>query len=169
MWLRDKLPIDIPGVRIILYGYDTHLVNSFSFQTFHELGKSLADYTKLLPEGPLVFLAHSLGGVVLKTAIVALSSSENVAALARIWCIFLFGVPNKGMYLSHLLSMTKDFPNKALVNQLSSESTDLAEVEEAFTSIMKSQQAHIVSVYETMLSRTTKVSISVLRGVLTRC
>jgi hypothetical protein len=32
MWLRDSLPHDLPGVRILIYGYDSHLVGSQSFQ-----------------------------------------------------------------------------------------------------------------------------------------
>jgi hypothetical protein len=32
MWLRDSLPYELPGVRILTYGYDSHLVGSQSFQ-----------------------------------------------------------------------------------------------------------------------------------------
>jgi hypothetical protein len=32
MWLRDSLPYDLPGVRILTYGYDSHLVGGQSFQ-----------------------------------------------------------------------------------------------------------------------------------------
>jgi hypothetical protein len=37
MWLRDSLPSDLPGVRILVYGYETHLVNSQSFQNMEAL------------------------------------------------------------------------------------------------------------------------------------
>jgi len=37
MWLRDSLPGDLPGVRILIYGYETHLVNSQSFQNMEAL------------------------------------------------------------------------------------------------------------------------------------
>ncbi len=32
MWLRDSLPHDLPGARILNYGYDTRLEGSQSFQ-----------------------------------------------------------------------------------------------------------------------------------------
>src|SRR5947207_12319847 len=32
MWLRDSLPHDLPGARILIYGYDTRLEGSQSFQ-----------------------------------------------------------------------------------------------------------------------------------------
>lgn len=41
MWLRDSLPFDLPGVRIMLYGYDTRLHDSRSFQDLETLASSL--------------------------------------------------------------------------------------------------------------------------------
>jgi hypothetical protein len=32
MWLRDSLPRDVPGTRILTYGYNSDLVGSKSFQ-----------------------------------------------------------------------------------------------------------------------------------------
>lgn len=43
MWLRDSLPAKLPGTRILIYGYDTQLVGSRSFQTLQDLGVSLRD------------------------------------------------------------------------------------------------------------------------------
>jgi hypothetical protein len=41
MWLRDALPLDVPGARILIYGYDTRLVRSSSFQNLMDLGNAL--------------------------------------------------------------------------------------------------------------------------------
>jgi hypothetical protein len=38
MWLRDSLPNDLPKTRILVYGYDTRLENSASFQSIDDLG-----------------------------------------------------------------------------------------------------------------------------------
>lgn len=46
MWLRDDLPLDIPGARILIYGYDTLLTQSSSFQTLTDLGRALQVATK---------------------------------------------------------------------------------------------------------------------------
>lgn len=43
MWLRDSLPAKLPGTRILIYGYDTQLVGSRSFQILQDLGMSLRD------------------------------------------------------------------------------------------------------------------------------
>jgi hypothetical protein len=41
MWLRDSLPTDLPGIRILLYGYETHLYGSRSFQDLEGLAAAL--------------------------------------------------------------------------------------------------------------------------------
>ncbi|KAF7174333.1 hypothetical protein CNMCM5623_006936 [Aspergillus felis] len=41
MWLRDALPLDFPNARILIYGYDTRLVRSSSFQNLTDLGRAL--------------------------------------------------------------------------------------------------------------------------------
>lgn len=92
MWVRDTLPVHLPNVRAIIYGYDTKLVNSRSFQSFGEIAGTLRD--RLLPMAystassrPLVFLAHSLGGIVLKKTLIMLADSgpEGTRLLNRIY------------------------------------------------------------------------------------
>lgn len=41
MWLRDDATWRKPNVRVLLYGYDTTLVKSESFQTIENIGASL--------------------------------------------------------------------------------------------------------------------------------
>lgn len=41
MWLRDALPLDFPNARILIYGYNTGLVRSSSFQNLTDLGRGL--------------------------------------------------------------------------------------------------------------------------------
>lgn len=80
MWIRDSLPVHLPNVRAIIYGYDSRLVKSRSFQSIGEIAGTFRD--RLLPmrystsnPRPLVFLAHSLGGIILKKALVMLADS----------------------------------------------------------------------------------------------
>ena len=37
MWLRDSLPNDLKGARILLYGYDTNLLCSQTFQSIDDV------------------------------------------------------------------------------------------------------------------------------------
>jgi hypothetical protein len=41
MWLRDALSFDLPNARILIYGYDTGLIQSNSFQNLTDLGRAL--------------------------------------------------------------------------------------------------------------------------------
>jgi hypothetical protein len=41
MWLRDSLPCDLDGARIMIYGHDSHLVKSSSFQTISDISMQL--------------------------------------------------------------------------------------------------------------------------------
>ena len=40
MWLRDSLPYDMEGVRVLTYGYDTSLVGSQTFQSIDDIAIS---------------------------------------------------------------------------------------------------------------------------------
>jgi Putative serine esterase (DUF676) len=164
MWLRDQLPIDMPHMRMIIYGYDTHLVDSQSFQTIDDL--ALSFYSKLksitrenAEPKSLVFFAHSLGGVVLKRAIALVANSGQAESnvLSNIRVIFFFGVPNQGMYMSHLLAMVRDRPNGQLVRDLSQNSDYLSALDIQFSGLAVFRRTRFVSVYETKRSQTTKV------------
>ena len=42
MWLRDCLPDDLEGVRVLLYGYNTDLLDSQSFQDIDHIAANFA-------------------------------------------------------------------------------------------------------------------------------
>ena len=74
MWLRDSLPRDLDGARIVIHGHDSQLSGSHSFQDLEALASRLRSDLEYLQDSstangrtiPLIFIAHSLGGLVLK-------------------------------------------------------------------------------------------------------
>jgi hypothetical protein len=54
MWLRDSLPHDIPGLRVLIYGYDTHLHNSESFQDLEAISSSFRTALRAIRKQPNV-------------------------------------------------------------------------------------------------------------------
>jgi hypothetical protein len=81
MWLRDTLPFDLtshltsdsagrPMARVMTYGYESTVAESRSIQNLEDLATSF--HTSLLPlaagpkNKPIIFVAHSLGGLVVK-------------------------------------------------------------------------------------------------------
>ncbi|OJD34078.1 ankyrin repeat-containing protein [Diplodia corticola] len=120
MWLRDGLPRDLRQTRIFVYGYDTKK----SSQSVMDHGSKLRDAVKgLRPSGkdplrPLIFIGHSLGGMVVKQAIIDLhGSSENDDKMnfESLRAIFFFGVPNLGANTESFMDMAEGKPCEKLV------------------------------------------------------
>ncbi|KAK0644435.1 hypothetical protein B0T16DRAFT_460495 [Cercophora newfieldiana] len=163
MWLRDRLPKEMPTVRSIIYGYDTALVGSESVKSIDDIAIAFISKMKSIGRSgplakPLILLAHSLGGIVLKQAIVSMSraggSAESI--LGSIDGLVFFGVPNRGMKVSHLLPMVEDQPNAPIVQLLSAGSDYLHSLDEQFSGIATHRSIQILSVYETKTSPTTQ-------------
>jgi hypothetical protein len=165
VWLRDRLPKDMPAIRPIIYGYDTQLVKSESVQTIDDLASSFIARLKSIGRAlssakPLLVIAHSLGGILLRNALVQMASSgdEETFILKSIKMIILFGVPSKGMHMSHLLPMVEGQPNHHLVELLSPSSGHLSSLSQHSSNIATLHKIRLISAYETKRSHTTKVS-----------
>jgi hypothetical protein len=164
MWIRDKLPEDIPAMRQIIYGYDTSLTGNESFQVVEDLALSLIAKLRSIGRSsktakPIIFFAHSLGGIVLKQAMVTLAGSNGVEKLIlqKIKAVFFFGVPHLGMEMSHLLDIIQGHPNEPLVRTLSREGGYLTLLNDQFRGIALFPKVRIISAYETKMSRATQV------------
>ncbi|KAK3690388.1 hypothetical protein B0T22DRAFT_499792 [Podospora appendiculata] len=163
MWIRDVLPSAVPGVRAVIYGYDSDLMEARSFQTIGDIATSLTLHLKAggwdLPSSkPVIFLAHSLGGIILKEAIVQAADRERsiVGILDRIVGALMFGVPNLGMRQSHLMAMVEGQANEALIRDLSGEIANscLQRLNQRFHDLPFTQTAKILWAYETKESHT---------------
>lgn len=80
-WLRDELPKIITNSRILTWGYDarTHGSTPLSCQTLFDHAISLIADLSLerrrtkTDERPIVFLAHSIGGIIVKSVTLTLT------------------------------------------------------------------------------------------------
>ena len=169
MWIRDKLPEDLPAFRQILFGYDTSLASNDSFQVVEDIALSLIAKLRSIGRSsktakPIIFFAHSLGGIVLKQAMVVLAGSSGVekVILQKIRGVFFFGVPHLGMEMAHLLEIVQGQPNEPLVRTLSRDGSYLTLLDDQFRGIALFPKVRIISAYETKMSQSTQVSSAVL-------
>jgi len=167
MWIRDSIPKSVPGVRTLLYGYDSQVLESYSFQTIGDIAQAFILHLKSggwnLPSSkPIVFLAHSLGGLVLKEAIVQMADREKSVAqiIDNVLGAVMFGVPNLGMEQSHLLTMVEGLPNEQLVQDLARDggANYVRQLNIRFEGLTFLRAARIMWAYETRESPTSLVS-----------
>jgi len=110
MWLRDLLPQRVPDARILTFGYDadTLKLSNVSHLTLNDHATSLI--MELLrvrrstetEQRPIIFLAHSLGGIVVKHALVTCDlarqghNEEQRSIKVSTYGIMFFGTPHAG-------------------------------------------------------------------------
>ncbi|KAJ9130499.1 hypothetical protein NKR23_g12170 [Pleurostoma richardsiae] len=104
VWLLDYLPENLPYVRLIVYGYDATLQDSTSKQSIEHTGVDLLERIAAFRahDGtgcrPIVFIGHSLGGLLIKEALVHVAKSdrgsEKLDLSRSCYGMLFFGVPN---------------------------------------------------------------------------
>jgi pimeloyl-ACP methyl ester carboxylesterase len=172
MWLRDKLPEKLPGhlpgARSIIYGYDSTLKQSESVQSVDDIAQRFVQFLETISRSfsrrrPIVLLGHSMGGIVLKHALIKMNSpgaSDTARHILRqVRGVFLFGVPNRGMENAHYLALVEGRPNYKLVRALSIGSEYLSVLDREFYYLAKGMGIRLVSFYETRLSRSERVRL----------
>ncbi|GKT61443.1 LOW QUALITY PROTEIN: ankyrin repeat-containing protein [Colletotrichum tofieldiae] len=180
VWLRDFLPQDVPNIRVLLYGYDTTLPGSLSRQSIGDLGGILLERVVAFRAGdgvwekreinaniqqttrrPLIFIGHSLGGLLIKEALIRARRRRDdaIADLAEAcYALLFFGVPNLGLRNDQLRTLVRGQPNEALIHDLlvdndSEASTFLKRLAGQFSESCKGHY-RVMSFFERMLSRT---------------
>ncbi|KAB8527785.1 hypothetical protein FH972_025437 [Carpinus fangiana] len=169
MWLRDQLPDDFPGVRTITYGFENPLTAHESFQTIDDLAASLVLRLRIVGRAspsarPLVFFAHSLGGIVLKRCLLLLASGSDAdqEILKSVKAILFFGVPNRGMQINNLLSVLDGGTDDAIIRLLGPDSAYLKMLEQRYGGVAILQRIRLLSFFETKNSPLIEVSASTI-------
>jgi hypothetical protein len=169
LWFRDFLPKDVPNARIMTFGYDATAAFERSTAGILEHARDLLrclDEARLEFEEinrPILFIVHSLGGLVLKQALV-IAAESGIRQYKPIWeatkGVLFFGTPHRGSSLAKYgaqlarvptaLSMK---PTPRLLEALKAGSLVLSELNDSFSRLMHSKGQNegksIVSFYET--------------------
>ncbi|KAI1201427.1 Alpha/Beta hydrolase protein [Nemania serpens] len=100
MWLADLLPDQLPGSRVMSFEYDAS-VESMAVGTIRDIARTMFELLKDKRENldiPIVFIGHSLGGIVIKQALVLAEQSERdfPGMTKHTKGIVFFGTPHRG-------------------------------------------------------------------------
>ena len=174
LWLRDYLPEEIPSARIMTFGYDSTLAFSNSVARIEDKALDLlnrlgAKRDESTDRRPVVFICHSLGGVVVKKALI-LAHERSLDPvfkdiLKNTKAIAFLGVPHKGSDSAWWANFAANAlkgasigltTNNALVADLRKDSSALSTISKQF--IERSRDLSIYTFYERLK----------LKGVLVR-
>ena len=155
-WPRDLLPTEIPTARIITWGYDVRiesLLTETSKATVFQHAETLLVDLALLRQSPMahpiIFVAHSLGGIVVKDAL-SLARQETTHLKenlpATIGVAFL-GTPHRGSKTASLGKIAFELsrlllqnPNIKILRALEGQSEILDRISKSFTQILASKE-----------------------------
>ncbi|ORY15267.1 hypothetical protein BCR34DRAFT_585166 [Clohesyomyces aquaticus] len=166
-WPRDLLGPDLDA-RIMTFGYDANIVNAAQDDISGYAKDLLGDLSRhredLRAERKIIFVAHSLGGLVTKKAL-ALSGESRFPHLRAIEIhttgIVFLGTPHHGAdlakwgsFLSNIANLAKPV-NKDVIKALRRQSETLAGVQDAFHNLVERRKdegskVRLICFYETM-------------------
>ncbi|KAH7250921.1 hypothetical protein BKA59DRAFT_542878 [Fusarium tricinctum] len=152
-FLLDYLPADLDGrARILTYGYESKLQGSRNIS-------SLLDYSgtfmrrlmnlrkqQRLENRPIIFIGHSLGGLIIKQALS--DSGPDVVRRLSVRAIIFFGTPHLGLNDDSLETLVRGQPNQHLINDLHPHSSTIASMRNRFEKV--SRATKIYAFYETV-------------------
>ncbi|KAI1118919.1 hypothetical protein F5Y14DRAFT_438398 [Nemania sp. NC0429] len=155
-WPRDYLPEDVPEAEIWTYGYNADVIGGL-FQannqnSISQHGRDLAVVLEreIQNEAPIVFVAHSLGGIVVKDAI-----RRSKTHKSRVKFVVFLGTPHRGsssagwgVVASNLATVALQDSNKQIVRALETNSEVLDNIHDEFLDIAQGASIKVHSFQE---------------------
>ncbi|KAK8074555.1 hypothetical protein PG997_009218 [Apiospora hydei] len=157
-WPQDLLPEEVPQARIMTWGYDSMVVKPFSPTnkvTLFGHAKNLM-FTlgrNAVPGRPIIFMAHSLGGILAKEMLANCDMSDNTRHKKIVddtAGIMFFGTPHRGSKdLASVGEVARKAAgilldtNSAALDSLGLKTTDLERSQEHFSRIWRRQDFRV--------------------------
>ncbi|KAF8523265.1 hypothetical protein BU17DRAFT_85937 [Hysterangium stoloniferum] len=161
MWLRDFLPSDLPLARILSFGYDGYTKDrdQFSTETLNGHAQNLLCRLELkrvgIEDRPIIFIAHNVGGIILKSALI-FGSNCHKGHLYGYWQVYeatrgiiYLGTPHQGTPYNYLdIALNESGRNDKLVKHLTVNSEWLQRQLAYDLPILAQKEISITYVYE---------------------
>ncbi|KAI0874371.1 ankyrin [Hypoxylon argillaceum] len=164
-WLSDPtagIPREIPGARVLLYNYDSRWKGPQAIkQTLYNaamwLLDALVEHRRGFESRPLVFLAHSMGGLVVAKALTLAAAKPELIDRMRVYECFagaiFFGTPfggssaaAAGVLLAGLFEKINQAKSSQMLQILDPQRDSLQELRSDFSQLSK--KANIACIYE---------------------
>ena len=180
LWLKDFLAKDLPSARIMTFGYDSAVAFSKGVGTIENNARYLlnqlsaeraASGSQGSDRRPIVFICHSLGGIIVKKALVLAHESSFVADFKDILdntkAMAFLSVPHRGsdaawwgdLGANILKSASMGiWTNRRLIKDLKKQSPALMDISKQF--VPRSQSLTIYAFYERRKTGPILVGIS---------
>ncbi|KAH9208242.1 Alpha/Beta hydrolase protein, partial [Leptodontidium sp. 2 PMI_412] len=121
-WLQDLIPKDLPGVRVFSYGYPADVFCTFATGTIDTFARSLLESLKRerrskdLQKRPIIFICHSMGGIVVKKALIVAKIEDELYESIRtsVNGILFLATPHRGSGSTQFQSVLTGIANVAL-------------------------------------------------------
>ncbi|KAF2787747.1 hypothetical protein K505DRAFT_379390 [Melanomma pulvis-pyrius CBS 109.77] len=150
-WPSALLSQDFPSARIMTFGYDANVVRFWTIASSNRLddhGKSLAyallDQRGQVGQRPIVFIAHSLGGLVCEEALNLSNRRQDLASiLPNTLGVIFMGTPHGGSHLASWGTTVARYvnvfrgTNRDILRNLQPGSSDLHRTEEDFQHMLR--------------------------------
>ncbi|KAF2963469.1 hypothetical protein GQX73_g10106 [Xylaria multiplex] len=167
-WLEDSthgIPREIPGARVLLYHYDSRWLGGQAIrQTLYNAANwlldALVEHRRGHESRPLVFLAHSMGGLVVAKALTLAAAKPEEIEKIRIYECFagaiFFGTPfrgsssaYKGVLLASILEKIDRAKSNQMLEMLDPQRDSLEELRNDFSELVTQEpKATIACIWE---------------------
>ncbi|PGH00305.1 hypothetical protein AJ79_08236 [Helicocarpus griseus UAMH5409] len=164
-WLKSE--VGSSSTRVFTFGYNARFVEQASRLSILDFAKDLLfqlkmyhdkdeEDSKMIGEHPLIFVVHSMGGLVVKKAYgLGKTDEQYLNIVSQIFGIVFLGTPHRGSsfapMLNNILRTAPTTGTKIYVNELEKGSTSINDINEQFRNVCG--DLNLVSFYETL--RTT--------------
>ncbi|KAK3383209.1 Alpha/Beta hydrolase protein [Lasiosphaeria ovina] len=172
-WLRDLLPGKLPHARIMTFQYDSKVWLNTSAYGVHEIADQLLSCLTRnrdqddQKDRPIVFLAHSLGGIITKSMLTKVREDSQLGTagiLNSTKGIIFFGTPHRGSKSTNWAAVVSKIASTTLLGQdsqllklLELHSPDLLKISQDFRGL--ASEYAITSFYEQNAHRMARTLI----------
>ncbi|KAK6533117.1 Serine active site containing protein 1 [Arthrobotrys megalospora] len=166
-WPKDLLPSLTKTARIMTYGYNSNVIANTSGLRIREHADrfldDIVDIRRACPDRPIIFVVHSLGGILVKQTIVVAAAKPRyrTTVFDRVYGVVFLGTPHRGSKhasIGSILAATTKLalqkPQTEIVKALESGSKDLLDLMKDFGDYL--DHIRVATFYE---SRETKIGL----------